>query len=79
MKKTTIASILAAAYLGLAAPQSLLANEAVEVTLDNFVQAESTLYFNKNAQENNVPINEISHQRVMANIDVQDIIRMNQD
>ena len=78
MKKVFFASALTAIFFG-AATQSSLAIEPVKVTLDNFVQAESTLYFNKNTQEKSVPMNAISHQRVMANIDVQDIIRMNQD
>ncbi|MCK5359920.1 MAG: hypothetical protein KAJ95_04795, partial [Gammaproteobacteria bacterium] len=69
MKKVFFASALTAIFFG-AATQSSLAIEPVKVTLDNFVQAESTLYFNKNTQEKSVPVNAISHQRVMANIDV---------
>lgn len=51
--------------------------QSVEVTKDNFVQAESTKYFN--VQMAKKPVNTFSHQRTMANVDTQDIIRMNQD
>lgn len=78
MKKFIVFIGLTAISFGVVA-RPALAIEAEIVTLENFVQAESTHYFHKNAQENNVAVNEISHQRMMASIDVQDIIRMNQD
>lgn len=78
MKRIVLVIGSAAFIFGVAA-QPALAIESEKVTLDNFVWAESTEYFNKNKQEKGVVVNEISHQRVMANIDVQDIIRMNQD
>lgn len=70
MKKSLLALSLALLTTGASAA-------SVQVTKDNFVQAESTKYFN--VQMAKAPINEFSHQRTMANVDTQDIIRMNQD
>ncbi|CDT81120.1 Soluble lytic murein transglycosylase [Vibrio coralliirubri] len=69
MKKTLIALSLASV--------ATAATASVEVTKENFVQAESTKYFN--VQMDKAQINEFSHQRTMANVGTQDIIRMNQD
>ena len=71
MKKTLVALAIAAMSTG------AFAAEAVKVTNDNFVQAESTQYFGKISSQ--VPVNTFLHQGVMANKDMQNVIRMNQD
>lgn len=75
MIKNRLAAIIS--VLSLCEGSLAHASTLIPVTRDNFVQAESTKYFN--VQMNKARVNEFSHQRTMANIDTQDIIRMNQD
>jgi len=49
----------------------------IPVTEENFVYAESSMYFQK--QQDKYPVNKWQHIRQMASKDVQDIIRMNAD
>ena len=71
-------TLLSVAIAALSVSSTAIASE-IAVTEDNFIVAESSMYFEKNSKENAVPVNELSHQRTMANVDTQDIIRMNQD
>lgn len=49
----------------------------IPVTLENFIHAESSMYFQK--QQDKFPVNQWQHVRQMADKDHQDIIRMNAD
>ena len=49
----------------------------IPVTLENFIYAESSMYFQK--QQDKYPVNKWQHVRKMADKDNQDIIRMNAD
>ena len=49
----------------------------IPVTLENFIHAESSMYFQK--QQDKYPVNQWQHVRQMADKDHQDIIRMNAD
>ena len=52
-------------------------NEPVTVTLDNFIRAETDMYFRKTVMDGG--LGELSHLRKMADIDKQDVVRMNRD
>ena len=54
-----------------------VAQSEIEVTPENFVYAESSMYFQK--QQDKYPVNEWQHVRQMADVDTQDIVRMNAD
>lgn len=85
MNKTSIAWQLAA--LSLAASTMAIAQEAsapsapqgapVPVTIDNFVRAESDLYFTNLAKQGGV--GKLLHRREPASIDNQSVIRLNRD
>ena len=52
-------------------------NSEIDVTPENFAYAESSMYFQK--QQDKYPVNQWQHVRQMADVDNQDIIRMNAD
>ena len=53
------------------------ASKAVPVTLDNFIRAETDLYFSRTVKDG--AFGELRHRREMASIDKQDVVRMNRD
>ncbi len=72
--KITIASIaFAAALIGANAAN---AQSSVPVTVGNFIRAETDMYFGGLAKES---LGKFTHRREPANIDKQDVIRMNRD
>ena len=54
-------------------------SSSVDVTLDNFIHAESTRAYLKELAQSNNKVNAIRPNRVFPNTDNQDIIRMNSD
>jgi len=52
-------------------------NEPVTVTLDNFIRAETDMYFGKSVADGG--LGKLTHRRKMADIDKQDVVRMNRD
>jgi hypothetical protein len=64
------------AWVGLASAQSPPTN-AVPVTADNFIRAESDLYFGNLVKEGS--IGKFTHRREPAPIDNQTVIRLNRD
>src|SRR5262245_362068 len=69
-----LALVVGAGWLLQAAAQ----NAAVPVTVDNFIRAESDLYLG-NAVKEAGGIGKLFHEREMASIDHQTVIRMNRD
>ena len=61
--------------LALSAGAALAADVPVPVNVTNFVRAETDLYFSQQAAS----IGEFQHRRQMADIDHQDVVRMNRD
>ena len=53
------------------------AKESVVVTLDNFIRAETDMYFGKSVADGG--FGKLKHRRQMAEIDKQDVVRMNRD
>jgi len=51
--------------------------DAVTVTLDNFIRAETDMYFAKAATSG--ALGKLEHHRKMADVDKQDVVRMNRD
>jgi para-nitrobenzyl esterase len=61
-----------------AGAQSVAKDEPVAVTIHNFVRAETDLYFRKAAIDDGA-FGKLRHRRAMADIDKQDVVRMNRD
>jgi hypothetical protein len=55
------------------------AQETVPVTVDNFVRAESDRYFARFLQENGGQLGKFNHDRNIASVDNQPVIRNNRD
>ena len=51
--------------------------EAIPVTLDNFIRAETDMYFGISVADGG--FGKLKHKRQMADIDKQDVVRMNRD
>jgi hypothetical protein len=82
MRKTNMKTrpVVAALTLALAAgglPSRSLAADAVPVTVDNFIRAESDLYIGAQVREGG--LGKIFHRREPASIDNQTVIRLNRD
>lgn len=58
------------------ASQPTTATQPIVVTLDNFVRAETDMYFGKTGA---TALGKFEHNRTMANIDAQTVVRMNRD
>jgi hypothetical protein len=67
-----------AALAALALATTAIAGELQPVTLDNFVRAESDMYFAAFAKESG-GIGKFSHRREVASIDNQTVVRLNRD
>lgn len=74
--RQVIASIWAAAAC-VAASGSALSGEEMKVTVDNFTRAESDTYFAKFVKDGT--LGKFSHERELAAVDKQSVIRMNRD
>ena len=61
-----------------AAAQSAGGGKPIPVNVHNFVRAESDLYFAK-ATKGDGALGKLQHRRAMADIDKQDVVRMNRD
>src|SRR6476620_9660925 len=57
--------------------KSTTLNEPVTVTLDNFIRAETDMYFRKSVEDSG--LGKLRHRRKMADVDNQDVVRMNRD
>lgn len=73
----TVKITLAASLLALTTASSALAGNALPVTADNFVRAESDLYFSAIVKENG--FGKFNHTRELAPVDRQNVIRLNRD
>ena len=60
-----------------ATPAAARGAASVPVTLDNFVRAETDLYFGRTVKDG--AFGKLRHRRAMASIDKQDVVRMNRD
>ncbi len=76
MRQSTL-HVLLGMLLGLASPAS--AADPTPVTVDNFVRAESDLYFSGTLKESGGKVGVFSHRREPADIDRQTVIRLNRD
>ena len=59
------------------APTTVKPVAGVPVTLDNFIRAETDLYFGKAVDDGG--FGKLRHRREMASVDKQDVVRMNRD
>jgi len=57
--------------------RSTTLNEPITVTLDNFIRAETDMYFGNSVADGG--LGKLRHRRKMADIDKQDVVRMNRD
>src|SRR6478736_2620567 len=57
--------------------KSITLNESITVTLDNFIRAETDMYFRNSVADGG--LGKLRHRRKMADIDKQDVVRMNRD
>jgi para-nitrobenzyl esterase len=57
--------------------KAVKATETVPVTVENFVRAETDMYFGKSVADGG--FGKLKHKRQMAEIDKQDVVRMNRD
>jgi hypothetical protein len=64
-------------FTGFSFARLVAADEPIPVTIENFVRAETDLYFDKAVKQSG--LGELRHRRVMAEIDKQDVVRMNRD
>src|SRR6186997_3071080 len=55
------------------------AADAVPVTADNFIRAESDLYFSGILKDSEGALGKLNHRREVATIDNQTVIRLNRD
>jgi hypothetical protein len=76
--KLTLTAIAATLAAGNAIAQSPGGN-AVPVTVDNFVRAESDVYFGRLLKDSGGTMGKFNHRREPASIDDQSVIRLNRD
>jgi hypothetical protein len=76
--KTTIAATWLAIVVGLATTGCVWAQATVPVTVENFIRAESDLYFTTVAVKEG-RFGKIGHNRDVADVDTQTIVRLNRD
>ena len=57
--------------------KSATLNKPVTVTLDNFIRAETDVYLRKSVEDGG--LGKLRHRRNLADIDKQDVVRMNRD
>ena len=76
--KVTILVTSLAIVVGLAAAGYPQAQAPVPVTVDNFIRAESDLYFTTVAGKE-TRFGKLGHNRDVANVDAQTVIRLNRD
>ncbi len=77
--KTNLTPLTLALGWLLAAASSLRAADPIPVTVDNFIRAESDMYFGGALKESNGVLGKFSHRREPASIDNQTVIRLNRD
>lgn len=76
--KLVIVATVAAGLVGLGSAANAQSDGAIPVTVENFIRAETDLYFGTVALKEN-GFGKFEHHRELASIDVQPIIRMNRD
>ena len=79
MKTTFALCTLAMTLAVIGAAQAQPAGSAIPVTVDNFVRAESDLYFAGILKDSGGAIGKFNHRREPARIDNQTVIRLNRD
>ena len=77
--KTKLHARIAALVSGALIAPSVLAAAPVPVTVDNFIRAESDLYFAGMLRDSGGTMGAFNHRREPANIDKQTVIRLNRD
>jgi hypothetical protein len=77
--RTKLTSLVVSLLLGLFAAQLTHAGDTIPVTVDNFIRAESDLYFGGILKDSGGAIGKFNHRREPASIDDQTVIRLNRD
>jgi para-nitrobenzyl esterase len=77
LRAVALVALATAAVHGSSWPASAQGTPSVPVTLDNFIRAETDLYFSKTAKDG--AFGKLRHARQMAPIDKQEVVRMNRD
>jgi para-nitrobenzyl esterase len=77
MKSRSFFACVFGVFLLLAGAALRADDNLVPVTLENFIRAETDLYFGRKAAGDS--FGKLNHQREMADIDHQDVVRMNRD
>jgi hypothetical protein len=78
MRSIVLMAILATDLILAATTAAWSADASAKVNIHNFVRAETDLYFRKTALDDGA-FGKLRHRRAMANIDKQDVVRMNRD
>jgi hypothetical protein len=79
LMKTALTSIALSLGLCISITPLTLAADTVPVTADNFIRAESDLYFGGILKDSGGSIGKFNHRREVARIDNQTVIRLNRD
>jgi hypothetical protein len=77
--KTKLSNLVVSLLLGVLAARLTHAADTVPVTVDNFIRAESDLYFGGIVKDSGGAIGKFNHRREPALIDNQTVIRLNRD
>jgi hypothetical protein len=77
--KTKVTNLTLSLLLSVFAAQLAHAADPVPVTVDNFIRAESDLYFGGILKDSGGGIGKFNHRREPASIDNQTVIRLNRD
>lgn len=77
--RTTLSNLVISLLLGVFAARLAHAADPVPVTVDNFIRAESDLYFAGIIKDSGGAIGKFNHRREPASIDNQTVIRLNRD
>ena len=77
--KTKHTNLVVSLLLGVFAAQLTHAVDAIPVTVDNFIRAESDLYFGGILKDSGGAIGKFNHRREPASIENQTVIRLNRD
>ena len=77
--KTKLSNLVVSLLLSMFAARLTHAADPVPVTVDNFIRAESDLYFGGILKDSGGTLGKFNHRREPASIDNQTVIRLNRD
>src|SRR6516165_7031229 len=77
--RTKVGNLVVSLLLSVFAARLAHAAHPVSVTVDNFIRAESDLYFARIIKDSGGAIGKFNHRREPASVDNQTVIRLNRD